>query len=249
MNLLIPLPLSVGRSHFRTDITIRPQQQEEGKRERGSSAPPWHSKQASDPWARDSLKGRQLFTEQGPVIPRDTKKGVSCVHLKFLNQSQSRPPCTSHLFLFLRLHELSTRSYPWVSSSLFKVRILPIPSLLSNFRLFSTNSAQADFLSSCTPVSPYTESLRIMQILSLILDSLPGTRWGCHFLMFSALQGHLKFNRFTAPICWLYSHIKNAKNFNEEVETSAPNSPNLGADDTRAVSWKQACLAKAPRHN
>lgn len=127
-----------------------------------------------DPWARESLTGRQLFTEQGPVTPRDTKKGVSCVHLKFLNQSQSRPPRTSHLFLFSRLHELSTRSYQWVSSSLFKVRILPIPSLLSNFRLFSTNSAQADFLSSCAPLSPYTESRRIMHILSLILDSLSG---------------------------------------------------------------------------
>lgn len=68
------------------------------EREWDSSESPWHSKQASDLRVRESVRERELFTEQGPeslapLLPRHTKKGVSLYTPENLSVSLSSQSC------------------------------------------------------------------------------------------------------------------------------------------------------------
>lgn len=122
----------------------------------------------------------------GPFLPKDAKKrSLLFIYRKisqYLPISLNHSYSLFHLFPFSRLRELPTSSYQWASSFLSKVRFCPYLSSFPNFMWVSTNPAQTDFVSSCTPLSSWTESLRVMQILRLILDSLSGHPLGTPLL-------------------------------------------------------------------
>lgn len=137
------------------------------------------------PWVREWIKEREeLFIEHGhespvPSLQRWKEKNILLYNFKKIsistNLSLSPLPLPFAPILWA----------PWIVNQLLPVEYLvlfpkwgscpyPYLLLLSKLQVFDANSAQTDFLSSCSPLSPWTKSLSIMQILRLILDLLLG---------------------------------------------------------------------------
>lgn len=123
---------------------------------------PWHSKWA--PYAcqqvtqtdRRTLHRARAWVTGSPFTKRCKEKEFPFIYLKISQSLPINRSFNQSLFLsfapILKGPWIGTSSYQWASASPSEVRSCPYLPSFPNFRWFSTNPAQTDFVSSCTPL-------------------------------------------------------------------------------------------------
>ena len=182
----------VGESHFCLMSKSVPRRRRKQRVEGAHPKSPRQSEWAPYPCISKWIKGKEeLFTEQWheswvPLLPSDAKKRSS----PFIPRNLSVSPNQSigfslfHSHRFSRVHELEQ---VLISEHLLLFPrldpVLTFPPFERRIQQLGTNPAQTDSESRGTHVSSWTESLRTMPILRLILDSLSGHSLRTSFLM------------------------------------------------------------------